>query len=201
VWAAEATNVVELLDDAAVLEKMAYVVANPTAAGLVRKPKQWPGLLTTRLCEVRKVGRPRVFFSERTALPRELTLRFTWPDIYRGVSTAALNKMLADRVAVLVRQAHTDLTDAGRTFLGVKGVLRQAPSREASTEETRRTLSPRIATKSPSLRRRALRQLKEFWTAYREALTAWRGGCRDVVFPLGSYEVRVVHGARCAPAG
>ena len=32
----------------------------------------------------------------------------------------------------------------------------------------------------------------------REVLARWRAGDRDVVFPAGTYKMRVVHGARCA---
>ncbi|MCC6558212.1 MAG: transposase, partial [Polyangiaceae bacterium] len=43
VWDHEATSVVRLLTRAAVIEKIAYVLANPVAAGLVRHAREWPG--------------------------------------------------------------------------------------------------------------------------------------------------------------
>lgn len=43
VWDHEATSVVRLLTRAAVVEKIAYVMANPVAAGLVRHAREWPG--------------------------------------------------------------------------------------------------------------------------------------------------------------
>lgn len=43
VWDHEATSVVRLLTHAAVVEKIAYTLANPVAAGLVRHAREWPG--------------------------------------------------------------------------------------------------------------------------------------------------------------
>jgi putative transposase len=43
VWDHEATSVVRLLTRGAVVEKIAYVLANPVAAGLVRHASEWPG--------------------------------------------------------------------------------------------------------------------------------------------------------------
>src|SRR3954467_9867026 len=43
VWDHEATSVVRLLTHAAVVEKIAYVLVNPVAAGLVRHAREWPG--------------------------------------------------------------------------------------------------------------------------------------------------------------
>jgi hypothetical protein len=45
-----------------------------------------------------------------------------------------------------------------------------------------------------------LAQLVSFATQYRAALAAWREGVRDVLFPAGTYLMRVLHGARCAGA-
>ena len=38
-WAAEKTNVLPVADDAAVVDRLAYIVASPGAAGLVPKPE------------------------------------------------------------------------------------------------------------------------------------------------------------------
>jgi REP element-mobilizing transposase RayT len=61
-WAAEPCNVVRLVTDEDVESKIAYVVANPVAAGLVRQPDEWPGVLLwgERVVTVR---RPDVYFA------------------------------------------------------------------------------------------------------------------------------------------
>jgi REP element-mobilizing transposase RayT len=59
VWSVGQTSAVELGDEWDILEKMAYVVANPTAAGLLRSPQKWPGVITTKLCEMKTVRRAK----------------------------------------------------------------------------------------------------------------------------------------------
>jgi hypothetical protein len=39
--------------------------------------------------------------------------------------------------------------------------------------------------------------LQSFYLQYREALDRWRAGDHEVVFPFGTYWMRVFHGARC----
>jgi hypothetical protein len=43
-WDHERSSVVRLLTEQAILEKLAYVMANPVKAGLVHRAKDWPGL-------------------------------------------------------------------------------------------------------------------------------------------------------------
>ena len=43
-WDAEQPSVVRLLTEQAVIEKLAYVMANPVQAGLVRHARDWPGI-------------------------------------------------------------------------------------------------------------------------------------------------------------
>src|SRR6185437_5455657 len=53
VWDHEATSVVQILTPAAVVEKIAYVLANPVSAGLVRHAREWPGAKV----DVSEIGR------------------------------------------------------------------------------------------------------------------------------------------------
>jgi len=70
-WAAEPCNVVQLAADNDVIDKVAYVVANPVAAGLVAAPEQWPGLLLWREHE-QTVERPAAYFSAKGESPPRL---------------------------------------------------------------------------------------------------------------------------------
>ncbi len=70
-------------------------------------------------------------------------------------------------------------------------------SRPASTEP-RRVLNPRIASKDTWKRIEALARLVSFIQSYRRALSAYREGERDAVFPHGTYLMRVRFGVACA---
>lgn len=48
-WDGERYSAVELLDEAAIIEKIAYVLANPVRAGLVRRAVRWPGETSAEL--------------------------------------------------------------------------------------------------------------------------------------------------------
>jgi putative transposase len=43
-WDHEQASVVRLLTEQTVIEKIAYVMANPVQAGLVRRAREWPGI-------------------------------------------------------------------------------------------------------------------------------------------------------------
>jgi len=124
-------------------------------------------------------------------------LCFARPDICPELSA----KALAERVAALLAEREAAVRDeharAGVPFLGVKGVRRQRRTDRPTTSESRRTLSPQIAAKDRGRRVAAIARLKAFQDAYRAALMLWQQGVRDVLFPAGTYTMRVAHGAAC----
>ena len=56
-WEAKPCNVVRLVTDQDVEDKVAYVVMNPVVDGLVRRPDEWPGFIAWRESRTR-VTRP-----------------------------------------------------------------------------------------------------------------------------------------------
>jgi putative transposase len=85
-----------------------------------------------------------------------------------------------------------------------RGVLcaraRAEALRAARKPGAARELNPRVASNDKWKRIRALARLNVFVRAYREARAAFCAGVRDVVFPAGTYLLRIEHGVRCAPA-
>jgi putative transposase len=80
-------------------------------------------------------------------------------------------------------------------------VLAQRPTARPRSDEPRRGLNPRVACRDKWKRIEALARLGEFVSAYRRAWRAWRAGVVGVLFPAGTYLVRVTHGVDCvAPA-
>jgi hypothetical protein len=53
---------------------------------------------------------------------------------------------------------------------------------------------------APVGRKDPIQRLVVFLKEYAECLRRWRAGNREVVFPYGTYAMRVFHGARCAQA-
>ena len=199
-WSSDKTSVVLLVSDDDVLEKMAYVIANPTAAGLVRSPREWPGVITTRIGERRSVDTPDVFFDPEGTLPETVELEFARPPIYPQVEQAQLGRHLANAVERRVREAREAVARQGRKFLGAKAVRQQPFDAVPKTTEPRRNPNPRIAAAYTPERVQAIRNLLAFVRDYRAAWHAWRYGKREHVFPAGTYALRIYARVACAPA-
>ena len=198
VWSSEAPSLIALQSRADILAKVCYTLANPVAAGLVAQGRDWPGLRigADHLEVPLVVKRPRVFFRENGHMPGESSLVLSvppgWPDldqykadVVRGVTWAEEQGRMAQRVK-------------GHGFLGRRKVLRQSPRDTPTTWCRRFGLKPKVVAKSRRLRRETIHRMKEFLDAYRAALLRWKQGARDVVFPFGTYALRVRAGVICA---
>jgi putative transposase len=198
-WSSEKTSVVYLAAEQDVLDKMAYVIANPTAAGLVRSPDSWPGVITRRLGERLTFETPDHFFDEDGTHTDgdETVLDFVRPAIFPQLTDDELSRKLSHAVAERVREARAAMHRAGKSFLGVAAVLRQRFDAMPAATEIRRKLNPRIAAADALVRVAATRALQHFVAQYRDAWCAWREGNREVRFPLGTYALRVHARAPC----
>jgi REP element-mobilizing transposase RayT len=181
-----------------ILEKSAYVLANPVAAGLVRKASEWPGLWSPPsmlTSDPEMVPRPEGFFRRCGVVPEGVSLHLTVPP---GCGTAAeFRELLEIALAELERRHARERC----TFLGAARVLAQKWWKRPQSEEPRRGLRPRIAARNAGRRTELIASLRAFLAAYRDAFAAWRRGQREVLFPAGTYALRVIHRAACAEPG
>jgi REP element-mobilizing transposase RayT len=200
-WAAEPCNVVRLVTDADIDDKIAYVAANPVTAGLVAQPEHWPGVtLWGESC--RTVRRPESYFREHGTCPEELALTLVRP--HERDYPASLGEW-RDRVgralALKVAAAHEAVRKAGKGFLGRAAVVAQSFAQRAGSYEQRFGVIPSFAAKARSVREELGRVERYFRKAYRSALEIWRTGRRGVVFPRGTWGMVVLHGARTDTSG
>jgi REP element-mobilizing transposase RayT len=201
-WAAEPCNVVRLVTDDDVEDKIAYVAANPVAAGLVDDPTAWPGFLAWGEQQFR-VARPVVYFHEDGICPPELTLRgeAAPPCDLERKSSAERLRHVREAVAKKVTHARDDVRASGRTFLGAAVVLSTSFVRRARSYEERRGVIPTFAARLKSVRDQLRRVERGFRAGYRRALGTWRKGVRTVVFPYGTWGMRVLHAAAVESMG
>ena len=191
------TSFVRLETTDAILDKMAYTIANPVEAGLVRRSGAWPGVNLWRPGKY-KVLRPQVFFDPNGAMPKSLKLEIR-PIPHPEVSTIReslelVGQAIAEREKVLRKKRK----EVRGTYLGVDRVLAQKPTQTPWSKAPRRRLSPRIAVRDKWRRIEALQRLKSFCSDYRDAFERWRAGDREVEFPAGVYLMRVRHGVKVA---
>jgi REP element-mobilizing transposase RayT len=198
-WAPDTYSAVTLVSPSDVLDKAAYVLANPVAAGLVPTGRLWPGLWSAPESiggDAVVVPRPKHFFDPKGTLPEQVRLRLTVPPGF-----ASAEDFRTQLVAALVAKEAEAVRANRGGFLGVARVLAQKPTRRPAPGEPRRTLNPRLAARDKWKRIESLGRLVAFLRSYRSAWVAWRAGEENVTFPCGTYLLRVVHGVPCAGAG
>jgi hypothetical protein len=189
------------------VQKLAYTIANPVDAGLVRYAKDWPGVkvrvdeLGTKTWTVR---RPQHWFDpDNPDWPEEVTLTTTLPKmLLEGTTVEAVRAEIGAEVQRRERAAHEAARREGRSFMGAERVLRASPYRRAKTPEPIRQRFPTFAVGSGVHREHffdAVSELRAFRAAYRAALSRWREGERDVEFPRGTWWMHRFHHARAAP--
>ena len=191
-WSNERTHLTELVDELDVLENIAYVGANPIDAGLVERPEDWPGVLLLPRDEPYRVRvpRPKAYFGDDSAAPKEVVLRIVPPEALANV---------AERVAAAIEQrlerARAKMRELGRSFLGKAAILATSFVKRARSFERRWELVPAITARRADVKARWLAARRWFLEAYHLALCAWRVGDRSVRFPEGTWWMRVFHGA------
>jgi REP element-mobilizing transposase RayT len=198
-WAPNSYSAVALASPDDVVEKAAYVLANPVAAGLVESGRLWPGLWSApeRIGgEAWEFRRPKRFFDPNGSLPDTVTLQLTPP-----LGFPSEEAFRAQLVAALAEKEKQAVLAAGRGFLGVSKVLAQKPTSRPAPGEPRRSLNPRVAARDKWKRIEALGRLVEFLRAYRSAWAARRAREAKVLFPSGTYLLRVLHDVPCVGFG
>jgi REP element-mobilizing transposase RayT len=202
IWDHQQTSVVRLLTDQAIVEKLAYVMANPVQAGLVRHAHDWPGITVLP----RELGRrtwtlkrPDVYFRrDNRKWPDTVALTLKLPPILQhAYSVEAVQEAVRGELERQERFAHEEVRRRGWRFLGADRVCRLSPYRRATSFEPLRGRSPTFAVGRGQRKVffQAVAELRAFRRAYRDALEQWRAGLRSVVFPQGTWCMCQVHGA------
>lgn len=200
-WAAEATCAVRLIEDADVLDKVVYALANPVIDHLVDRVFDWPGANSLRYTGVPRqamtVKRPPLFFRQGGPMPEEVTLQVVAPPAHRNDPVAWGEQV---RAAVLERErvAREQRLATGARLVGRRRLLEASALDRPTTQEPRRNLRPHLACLNQERRIRELLALRRFRAVYAEARRRFVGGQRDVLFPVGTFQMRVLFGVRCA---
>lgn len=199
------TSQVDNVTVRACVEAMAYVVCNPTEAGIVEDPTEWPGLFT----RVEDAGQRRV---ERFEAPRRIRredgtlvpfLGHWWPDSVELVQEPlceAIDMSPGACVAELRREVEARIAEKraaqakeGGRFVGVMHAMHQRVTKHAASWYTppclERKIAPRVKAGAGEgvARTKALRRLLAFWEAHAEARRRILAGELGVVFPAGTF--------------
>lgn len=196
----------ELLTPAAIVDSIAYLIANPALALAVRYSKDWPGAKTLAKDigkRVVRVERPDFYFDGRNSdWPDVAEMPLVMPDalIDHYGSLEAAQDAIARRVREYEHEARQKADELGRAFSGARRVLRTKHTARANSREEFGALSPQLAAGGDEeAAEAAITRLQHFNAEYDQALSRWTGGDRRAVFPHGTWWMRVHHGVRCHP--
>ena len=198
-WAPSSYSAVALASPTDIVEKTAYVLANPVAAGLVRHGHDWPGLWSAPDLVAGSpvvAPRPATFFSARGSMPESCELAICVPPGFDSAIT--FRDRIVEALTTLEARVEKEVARTGRTFLGPRKILTQKHAGHPTTGEPRRELNPRVAARDKWRRVETLTRLLDFIARYRAAWRARRAGDAGALFPAGTYLMRVVHGVPCA---
>jgi REP element-mobilizing transposase RayT len=204
VWDKSPTSVVRLETPAAFVEKIAYVLANPVTAGLVRRAHEWPGakVLVSEIGQgTLRATRPDVFLNpDNPVWPAEATLPIALPPGIEPARAASFRDQVAAELARLEAQAQADVQQQHRSFLGAERASAISPTERAVTVEPTVERNPTFAVgrNQGDAWHRAAAAVRAFRASYRAALETWRADVRDAVFPPGTWWMRVFHRAAVA---
>jgi hypothetical protein len=204
VWDSDRPSVVVLRTPEAIIEKLAYVMANPVAAGLVRSAREWPGIQTLPDDLGHKtftVARPSFYLDQTNPLwPEHAMLQLTMPRV-GGLDASQVREQVRRELTEQEKAARATASHRnGRAFAGAKRVREASPFDRAKSWEPLRGRNPEFAVgKGQHLAfREAVADLRAFRSAYRDALAKWCGGLRTTYFPNGTWLMRVLHAANTA---
>ena len=201
-WSSRRTTMIPLQTADLVLEKLAEMITHPVAAGLVKSPAEWPGSLSMGLCERHVASRPKDRSpGDEESMPEQARLDCTMPPALRSLPPNEASRLLKARVAVLLERARAHARAGGGGFLGADRVRTMPQSGPKGRPGGPVHRKPWVTRLAKSVRQALGKQMSVFVKAYALARLVWRGGDRSVVFPDGTYLMRVLHRAFCvAPA-
>ena len=200
IWAKGHFNAVALLNREAVLKALVYVFTNPTKDGQVPDYRKWPGLSSRPADwarEVRYAERPELFFNQEDRNWVSVPYRFTVPPMLRDTPV----ERLIEDVEALVRQEQAairaTMAQEGRSFRGVKAVLRQDPFDSPNSSRPKGKVSPTVAAGGDGkLLQEGKRLVRSFRELYREAWHNYVSGA-PALFPAGTLKMREHHHVPC----
>lgn len=138
---------------------------------------------------------------ERKEWPEELSLELGLPEsLTHELSPARVRELVKQRVETVEREIHEEAKQQGISFRGERKVLATHHATRAKSYEVFGSLNPRFAAAGHlDDAKKAIEKMRQFNADYDAAFERLRRGERNVVFPAGTWHLRVRVGVRCRP--
>ncbi len=202
-WEPGGLSIVELKTPQAVCEQIAYAIVNPVKAGLVYDAADRPGITASASDIGRRVLsalRPTFYFRPAKWVA-EASLSLVMPECLATLGEATAREMIAAEVERQQAEARAYVKEMGWSVGGRVAAQNVSPYRCATSWRELGKLTPHIAAGRGQTEARlaAIAELLQFRADHRAAKARWMAGERAVVFPAGTYWMRVHHGAAVEP--
>ncbi len=201
---------IPILDDAALVGRLEYLLEQGCKENLVDDPRKWPGASCVNA--LINGTTPRGFWFDRTAeynarrsgksvgafdhaheQPVKLTPIPCWADL----TDAEYRARVLDTVEEITRATKARHRADGTRPMGVKKVVAQDP--HAKPESTKSSPAPRCHASRRARRKEYIRRYRVFLDEYRESSRAWLAGQFDVEFPLFCFRPPLTYANRGDP--
>ena len=144
------------------------------------------------------------FFTKLSTAPKTAGFDVCRPPICEDLSDEELAEFIKGKVKDEEAEVQREMARKGREFMGKTRILKLSPHTQPDSFEPLGKLNPRVAASHRWRRIEAIRALKDFLSEHRRALTEYLDAlrvdlerAREVVFPAGTYLMRVRHGVAC----
>ncbi len=185
---------IEILDDAAQVERLDYVLSQGCKEGLIADPRDWPGATCVHalLGDSRLTGiwydRTAAWYARRRgedftedAYAEKVEFELTPMPCWSHLDARARQDRVLAMVEDIVVRTRESNRSRNRQPLGAAKLRAQHPHEHPVSFERRP--APRCHTTERERWIRFAQEVREFREAYRAAAEQWLDGVRDVVFP------------------
>ena len=180
-----------LLNKNTIERKLLYIWLNPVRAGLVERAEDWPGfiILPKHWGKKIRIEKPGKFYGRRNPDVVEFV-----PQPPPGYQDMALEEARA-YFEELIRLAEDEIAAIRKelglgSVTGADAVCRVDPDDKPTTEEPKRRINPRFATRDKALMASAKASYREFLDEYESQRQRWLQGKPGVAFPCGTVALK-----------
>lgn len=195
VWDEAGVSVQRLIGRTAIVEALSYLRMNPVAAACVPLDRMYPAVfgVDDRAPLERStttITRPSCFRMD-SAYPSSADFSLEPPaTVLEELGEEGAARAIVDAVQRHREEARKENRQRRRQYLGMKRVLSTDVWTRAGALK-RAELKPRFKGVVREAIRKGLIEYQQFLELYFRALDEFKGGNRDVIFPLGTYQMRI----------
>jgi REP-associated tyrosine transposase len=208
-WACGAGGATVLIGEQTILEKMAYTITNPVAAGVVPTHTRWKlnqnhskiplistlGAIKRRNCK--RFLRPKNYFKLKGSAVADYGILTLEPP--PGTEEEQFNLKLDYHVKQREKELQKKRKNDNKPFLGMKNTFQIKPQHIPEKKEKRSKINPQLACSDLIRLIGEKNVLKQFRYAHKECRVEILAGKNMVFFPEGTYAMLKLFSIKTAP--